>query len=686
MNYLPNHNKKSASLQDNICEEIKKTIDLKSHISQRCNLTWKQEGTSQRLERCPFCSSHSGLHIKNSEDRLWNCFGCKRGGSVIDFEIYHNDMEPKDPASISHAIETIKNSYPHLVVDSNAKTNKHKPETDTKKLLQTILNKSLPLSVEDATSILKKRGFGYAASKSAEKLAQIAKINTYENNDWLIVQQRKDGKTVGIHKILYHLRSRKKLDNPKELHTKKDIGEKAGIFIESQNGTCIIVESLFNALAIYALGYSSLVLFGCENKQAIANHIGTVKKSCKQVLLWLDKGTEETASQYCQEYGLNGTVHFESDKPFNYDINDVLKESDEDFPTRTQSYIANSVLPPVLPMDRQIEKEVAGMPLVRPLSELMRKDFPPIKWIIPDILPEGACILAGAPKMGKSALALNFAIAVASGGIALGTKQVEKGSVLFLALEDGERRLQERIKEIVGRQEDYPTQTFDYACQWPKSGEGCEEAIAKWIVSKSDARLVVVDTLKKVKRLDHSRNKGIYDLDYESIQGFQELAKKYNIAIMILHHTKKGALPEDALESISGSTGLTGSADGNLILKRARGKSDAVLHVYGRDIQDLDLALEFRFPFWKLLGDAEEYTMAKEQQAIVDIFKSEKRDLSTKEVYNILLSEYPDKSYNAVNILMFKMRKNGTLRQTEGRGKYSYTPMSIPVSTTTTKE
>ena len=77
-------------------------------------------------------------------------------------------------------------------------------------------------------------------------------------------------------------------------------------------------------------------------------------------------------------------------------------------------------------------------------------ELPPVKWVVPDLLPEGVTLLAGKPKLGKSWLAFGLAVAVASGGVVLGTKRVERGEALYLALEDNQRRLQKRLGKLLG--------------------------------------------------------------------------------------------------------------------------------------------------------------------------------------------------------------------------------------------
>jgi hypothetical protein len=74
--------------------------------------------------------------------------------------------------------------------------------------------------------------------------------------------------------------------------------------------------------------------------------------------------------------------------------------------------------------------------------------FPPLNYVVPGLIPEGLTLLVGAPKIGKSWLSLAIALAAASGGAALGHIQVDPRPVLLLTLEDGDRRLQDRIRRL----------------------------------------------------------------------------------------------------------------------------------------------------------------------------------------------------------------------------------------------
>src|SRR5271155_5237331 len=75
--------------------------------------------------------------------------------------------------------------------------------------------------------------------------------------------------------------------------------------------------------------------------------------------------------------------------------------------------------------------------------------FPPLEYAVPGIIPEGFGLLVSPPKAGKSWLVCGLGLACAIGGLALGRIRVEKRPVLYLALEDGQRRLQSRSRRIM---------------------------------------------------------------------------------------------------------------------------------------------------------------------------------------------------------------------------------------------
>jgi hypothetical protein len=267
-------------------------------------------------------------------------------------------------------------------------------------------------------------------------------------------------------------------------------------------------------------------------------------------------------------------------------------------------------------------------------AELMKMTLPEPKWAIPNILPEGLNILAGKPKMGKSVLSLNISIAIACGGKALSKIDVEKGAVLYLALEDTKRRLQARIKSML-QDRPAPDNLF-IETAWPKIGDRGLAKLEKKIQEIPGLRLVIIDTLKKIKPMQKNQNKSLYDIDYELINSVKTIADKYSICILIIHHMRKSE-SNDVMDDFSGTFGLTGAADGLLAFKRKTGQSDAELHIVGRDVDAAEYALKYHPDIWtwELLGNAEEVKTTQSKQLIYDTIKDSGEDLTPKEIQKI---------------------------------------------------
>lgn len=242
-------------------------------------------------------------------------------------------------------------------------------------------------------------------------------------------------------------------------------------------------------------------------------------------------------------------------------------------------------------------------------DELMAVSFPDPTWAVPGIIAEGLSVLAGPPKVGKSWLSLGLALSIAAGLPALGGVVVEPGPVLYLALEDTPRRLQARMRKILGG---YPAPaglTLDTHC--PPLPAGGDAYIAGWLDENPGARLVVIDVFTKVRGAPPAGATSAYEADYAAIGRAKRLADTYGVPIVVVHHVRKAAA-EDFLATVSGTNGLAGAADAVLVLERARAQADGVLHVTGRDVDETDYALSFdpTNGAWTLLdGPPEQYLM-----------------------------------------------------------------------------
>ncbi|WP_431897354.1 AAA family ATPase [Nonomuraea sp. bgisy101] len=248
-------------------------------------------------------------------------------------------------------------------------------------------------------------------------------------------------------------------------------------------------------------------------------------------------------------------------------------------------------------------------------DELMAMTFPETKWAVPGVIAEGLNLLAGPPKVGKSWLSLGTAIAVAGGGKALEAIEVEPGPVLYLALEDTPRRLQNRMGKILQGKPAPKDLTLATSC--PTLPQGGEQAIARWLERNVGARMVVIDVFAKVRGTTPP-GLSAYDADYAAMGHAKRLADTFGVAVVLVHHVRKMG-SDDFLEQVSGTNGLAGAADATLVLKRARGTADGVLHVTGRDVEEDEYAMAFQpaAGLWRLMdGPPEDHQLGETRAAI----------------------------------------------------------------------
>jgi AAA domain-containing protein/uncharacterized protein DUF3854 len=307
--------------------------------------------------------------------------------------------------------------------------------------------------------------------------------------------------------------------------------------------------------------------------------------------------------------------------------------------------------------------EARTEPLPRPrfetmsAPELYHKRLAPARWVIPGKLPVGATLFYGRGKDGKSLMAWNIAMAVATGGRALGAYEVEAGQVLYLALEEGERRGQQRL---FGQMDHAGMLTPPARLQFtfwraPRLDEGFLERLETWLDDYPEGRLVIIDILEKV-RPARTRD-GMYADDYRALEALQEFGQRHNLGILVVHHSNKSK-PEDFRDMVNGSTGLTGGCDTIWALRRAAGSPDATLHVSGRDVEEEDLALRFQDGFWTSTGEGATVHMREERQEILKVLAQAPQPLSPIQIALAL-----DKPVNAIKQLLRKMLMAGSVIQ-----------------------
>lgn len=294
-------------------------------------------------------------------------------------------------------------------------------------------------------------------------------------------------------------------------------------------------------------------------------------------------------------------------------------------------------------------------------ADLAKKQFPPTNYVVPGLLAEGGTLFGGKPKIGKSWMAYDFGIAIASGNPVFGSIPVVQGDVLYLALEDNQRRLRSRLlkKGVVA------PERLTLATEWPNLDADCIGELEAWVNAVAKPALVIVDVLKLVRGAPRA-NETLYDADYRALAGLGAFGRRHAIAVLIVHHVRKMDA-EDPLETLSGTNGLTAAADSVMVLKRDGGTGRCILYVRGRDVEESEKAVRFNADngTWELLGNSADVGRTDERRAILDLLREYAKPLTVREVSDIL-----EKNYDAVRKCLARMWKAGEIEK-GGRGSYS---------------
>lgn len=293
---------------------------------------------------------------------------------------------------------------------------------------------------------------------------------------------------------------------------------------------------------------------------------------------------------------------------------------------------------------------------------LERMEIPSPKMIVPGIVLVGLNMLAGKAKLGKSWLALDLALGVASGQQVLNAMAVEPGDVLYLALEDNQSRMHNRLDQL---ERGWPNR-LHIGHQLPKLNEGGLQVIENWLEANPEAKLVVIDIWKRVRQ-SRQKNASIYDEDYEHLSVLQSLAMRFEVAILVVHHTKKAA-EADVFDEVSGSGGIMAALDTCLILHRSRSEADGELWITGRDVEESKLALKLEDGRWSLLGRAGEVARSRERRLILEAMEEViAQTVETAETVTGLsaaeVAKITGQSRNTTKQLFWKMLTSGELER-----------------------
>lgn len=267
-----------------------------------------------------------------------------------------------------------------------------------------------------------------------------------------------------------------------------------------------------------------------------------------------------------------------------------------------------------------MEKEVKLLEVVGG-ETLMDMQFPKSRFCIQSLLPQGVSILGGAPKIGKSWMVLDWCVRIAKGE-SVWNLPTEKGTVLYLCLEDSLARIQGRLNCIT---DEVPNNLY-VATKSESIETGLIQQIQNFIITHTDTTLIVIDTFQMIR---NSGSELSYANDYNEIGKLKQYADEMSISILLVHHLRKQG-DSDPLNKLSGTTGISGAVDAVFVLdKDKRNENKANLLCTGRDIEQREFQLFFNKEncTWDLINDSLENpvsSMPNEMIDFIEFMKSQK--------------------------------------------------------------
>ena len=229
---------------------------------------------------------------------------------------------------------------------------------------------------------------------------------------------------------------------------------------------------------------------------------------------------------------------------------------------------------------------------------LMDMRLVPTKFCVDTLLPQGICILGGAPKIGKSWLVLDLCVRIAKGE-PIWNLQTHKGTVLYLCLEDTLRRVQERLNSIT---DEVPKEVYFATTAHTLADDLCDD-IRSFVNEHPNTVFVAIDTFQVIRSYTADTS---YANDYDELRKLKKLADELNITLLLVHHLRKQG-DSDPLNKLSGTTGISGAVDAVVVLdKSKRSQDNATLVATGRDIEYRELEIRFSKDThtWELVSDS----------------------------------------------------------------------------------
>lgn len=291
---------------------------------------------------------------------------------------------------------------------------------------------------------------------------------------------------------------------------------------------------------------------------------------------------------------------------------------------------------------------------------LMDMKLPPTKFCVETLLPQGISILGGAPKIGKSWMVLDLCVRIAKGE-AIWNLSTQKGTTLYLCLEDPLNRIQQRLCMLT---DEVPENAY-FATAAGTLSEGLCEQIRNFVSEHPDTVLVAVDTFQIIRA---SNTDTSYANDYDDVRQMKQLADELNISILLVHHLRKQG-DSDPLNKISGTTGISGAMDAIFVLDKSKRNADtATLVCTGRDIEyrEMEMKLSKENCVWTLVTDSLEnpqLILPDEMVSLTQFMKAQKFFSGTNSEFTELFNSYYGKKLSAKSLKQMMNRWRYSLEE-----------------------
>ena len=350
-----------------------------------------------------------------------------------------------------------------------------------------------------------------------------------------------------------------------------------------------IVESAIDAMSVMQLGARAVATCGGSAVNKFAEKIKHLKpKPAFIISLDNDPGGITATKELCALFGKEKIKHIA------YSISGKAKDPNELLMQNPAELKAN-----IQKAREQFFRQTTTFGDLVPLTEIMATKFPPKNWLIKGLMSDGLYMLLASPKAGKSFLALDMCLSIASGEQFLGFDTTKSG-VWYMAMEDKEESIQERTRKLWKGKPIPASILISHNDQHRIKTDGKEydpDSVVAYIENalyiRPDIKFIVIDTLQLI-RGEEKRNENIYKADYRELRVLKRFVDEKSICIMFIHHTRKGKDEGNEFNEASGSTAITGCVDAVFkITKKNVNDSEAKFSVLARSIFQEPLAIYF---------------------------------------------------------------------------------------------